>query len=64
MRRYSAILVMQHVPSPFMGEGSCGGDTTALLPPILTFPRKGGRDLYLYLFLSGERAGVREVPQC
>jgi predicted ATPase len=31
------------VPSPAMGEGKGGGDAVVPVPPILTFPRQGGR---------------------
>jgi hypothetical protein len=32
------------VPSPSMGEGEGGGGVRTSVPPILTFPRQGGRD--------------------
>jgi predicted ATPase len=32
------------VPSPSMGEGEGGGEAGAPVPPILTFPRQGGRE--------------------
>ena len=32
-------------PSPLMGEGSGGGEGSAFVPPILTFPHAGGKGL-------------------
>jgi class 3 adenylate cyclase len=32
------------VPSPARGEGDGGGDAGAPVPPLLTFPRQGGRE--------------------
>jgi predicted ATPase/class 3 adenylate cyclase len=32
------------VPSPSIGEGEGGGEAGAPVPPILTFPRQGGRE--------------------
>jgi predicted ATPase len=32
------------VPSPSMGEGEGGSEAGAPVPPILTFPRQGGRE--------------------
>jgi hypothetical protein len=60
--RYVATLVMQNFPSPLMGEGLGGGETTAFLPPILTFPHQGGRDLYLPL--SARKGGSAHGDQC
>jgi predicted ATPase len=33
------------VPSPSMGEGEGGSEAGAPVPPILTFPRQGGREI-------------------
>ena len=33
----------QNIPSPLMGEGAGGGEGSAFVPPIPTFPHKGGR---------------------
>jgi hypothetical protein len=41
-------IALKQLPSPIKGEGS-GGVRTALLPPIPTFPPKGGRGLDLPL---------------
>jgi hypothetical protein len=45
--RYGANTDCHQFPSPSMGGGQGGGETAPPLPPILTFPHKGGRDLYL-----------------
>src|SRR5687768_2861075 len=42
--RYCATFGLQSLPSPLMGEGSGGGEGIAPLPPVLSFPRQGGRE--------------------
>jgi hypothetical protein len=41
-------IARKHLPSPLTAEGS-GGGGPVLLPPIPTFPRQGGRGVYLPL---------------
>jgi hypothetical protein len=43
--RYGVTFVLRPPPSPLTGEGAGGGATAALVPPSLTFSRKGGRGL-------------------
>jgi class 3 adenylate cyclase len=36
--------IVQRLPSPLMGEDEGGGEARAPVPPIPTFPRRGGRE--------------------
>jgi hypothetical protein len=36
-------IALKHLPSPIKGEGAGGGEASAVVPPILTFPLAGGK---------------------